>query len=331
MNLSKLLPHLIYEFSGEAELLKAINELSLKFTSERDKIGDYLKDPRLASAYTAFYLTTNLPKFEAVLPWFPEEILEEFRRCSLIDLGSGPGTFSVAFRFWKGTGEILQVETSRIMLEQSKRLWDGLFPGEELLQNQKLNSETPKLMLFGHSANEMGPKKVLEYIKEYDPEHILFIEPGTKAFFSDVLEIRDVLLKSNFNILYPCPTSDDCPLRGTEDWCHQYVKVRHDPEVERLSQMAGKDRRNLPLIVHLYSRTLNPKKPSERLLRVFPETKFSFEWDVCHDNEKEHYQVQKRGMNKSRQKEVADFRPGDAIESEIEKKFEGTKRVSLKS
>lgn len=330
MNLSKLIPHLIYEFSNEAELVRAVNELSQKFTTDREKIGDYLKDPRLTSAYTAFYLTTNLPKFEAILPWFSQEVIEEFRRCSLIDLGSGPGTFSLAFRLWKGEGEILQIETSKIMLEQSKRLWEGLFPGESLLQNQNLQGNAPRLMLFGHSANEMGIVKVMKYIQEYDPDHILFIEPGTKAFFSEMLKIRSSLLEGEYEIHFPCPRSESCPLENSEDWCHQYIKVRQDPEIERLSQIAGKDRRNLPLIVHLYSKTLKVQKPSERILRVYPETKFSFEWDVCHENEKEHYQLQKRGMSKSRQKEISEFRPGDGIQTEVEKEFNGTKRVSLK-
>ncbi len=331
MDLNTILPHLLYEFPHEADLLKAIEELSKKFTVERDCIEDYLRDPRLASAYTAFYLATNLPKFEAILPWFSQEILEGLKSSSLIDVGAGPGTFSLAFRQWKGPGEILQIENSRLMGEQARALWNGLYPDEEILQNTSLKSPGPKLMLFGHSANEMGSREALNYISTHDPEHILFIEPGTKDFFPKMLEIRESLLEKGYRVLYPCPDSINCPLRDTEDWCHQYVHVSHSPDVERLSQMAGKDRRNLPLIVHLYSRTLPFMGTHERVLRVYPETKFSFEWDVCHKNQKEHYQIQKRNLSKSEQKKMAQRTPGDSVETELEKEFDGIKRVRIKS
>ena len=71
MNLSEIMPHLLYQFKSESDLVKAIEEISLKFTKERSNIGDYLKDPRLVSAYTVFYLLTNIPKLEAVLKWLP--------------------------------------------------------------------------------------------------------------------------------------------------------------------------------------------------------------------------------------------------------------------
>lgn len=331
MKLQDLIPHLLYTFAHESDLLRAIEELSKKFTIERERIEDYLRDPRLASAYTAFYLSTNMPKFEAILPWFSKEILEEFKQCALIDVGSGPGTFSIAFREWKGRGEILQLETSELMRQQAMKLWQGLYSDETLHQNKRLEWNGTKLMLFGHSANEMGVDKVLGYIKDYDPEHILFIEPGTKDFFSKMLEIREKLLETHYRILYPCPNEESCPVRDSDDWCHQYVHVNHSQDVERMTQLAGKDRRNLPLTVHLYSRTLSLMGVHERILRVYPETKFSFEWDVCHDNHKEHYQLQKRHLSKIELKQFSSITPGDSIRTELEKEFEGTKRVRIKS
>lgn len=331
MDLKDLLPHLIFDFPNEADLLKAISELSKKFTVERERIDDYLHDPRLSAAYTAFYLATNIPKFEAILPWFSSEILEGFRHSTLIDVGAGPGTFSLAFRAWRGPGEIIQIEQSKLMREQAKKIWEGFYSQENLLQNINTKVEGPKLMLFGHSANEMGAGQALNYVREYEPEHILFIEPGTKDYFPKMLEIRTELLRQGYRVLYPCPNADSCPLAGSDDWCHQYVHVSHPSDIERISQMAGKDRRNLPLIVHLYSKNLPNMRTSERLLRVYPETKFSFEWDVCHENLKEHYQVQKRGMDKSQQKKIARMTPGDTIKTEIEKEFDGVKRVRLKS
>jgi ribosomal protein RSM22 (predicted rRNA methylase) len=324
MKLADLLPHLLYSFPHESDLLKAIEEISRKFTTEREKIGDYLKDERLVAAYTAFYLVTNIPKLSAVMKWMPEEWIKDIAKCSLIDLGAGPGTFSIAWREFFGQANVLQIETSPVMRNQARKLWDGLFSPEEMKQSGTVTS--PSLLLFGHSANEMGESVALEYIRKYSPEHILFIEPGTKEFFSKMLNIRRELLKSGLHVLYPCPEETECPMLGTNDWCHQFIHVKHDPEVERLSQIMRLDRKLLPLTVQAFSKTVYPRT-KERLVRVLPETKFSFEWQVCHENRLEDYQVMKRGMEKATEKKYAELLAGESLTTELDKEVNGKKRV----
>jgi ribosomal protein RSM22 (predicted rRNA methylase) len=324
MKLADLLPHLLYSFPHESDLLKAVEEISRKFTTEREKIGDYLKDERLVSAYTAFYLVTNVPKLSAVIKWMPEEWIKDIAKSSLIDLGAGPGTFSIAWREMFGKADVLQIETSPVMREQGRKLWDGLFSPDEMKQSGTVTS--PSLLLFGHSANEMGEAVALDYIRKYSPEHILFIEPGTKEFFGKMLNIRRELLKSGFHVLYPCPEETECPMLGTNDWCHQFIHVKHDPEIERLSQIMRLDRKLLPLTVQAFSRKEYPRT-KERLVRVLPETKFSFEWQVCHENELEDYQVMKRGMDKATEKKYGELLAGESLTTELEKDVSGKKRV----
>ncbi len=156
----------------------------------------------------------------------------------------------------------------------------------------------------------------------------LFIEPGTKDFFGKMLNIRRALLSSGWHVLYPCPEESECPMKGTENWCHQFVHVSHDPEVERLSQIMKLDRKLLPLTVQVFSKKSYPRT-SERLVRVYPETKFSFEWQVCHNNVLEDYQVMKRGMEKSTEKAVGRMLSGDGLNTVTEKELPGKKRVKL--
>lgn len=329
MQLGQIMPHLLYEFKSEHDLLKAIEELSINFTQKREKISAYLSDERLASAYTAFYLTTNIPKLEAVFRWMPPAWLERLKISTFIDLGAGPGTFSIAFRQWSGApSKIMQIETSTVMRNQAQKIWEGLYPHEELLKTP----EGEKFLFFGHSANEMGAEVALRYIRDLAPDHILFIEPGTKDFFPKMLEIREVLMKKGFNILYPCPNQETCPLKNSaEDWCHQFIEVKQDSEVERLSQMARKDRRHLPLIVHAFSKTFSPEKSSARIIRVLPETKFSHEWDMCDFNQLTHYQVMKRGLKKEALDRLSEVLAGAAVESDMEKELHNGKRVKVKS
>lgn len=334
MQLSLLLPHLIYQFKDERDLLKAIEELSIKFTKERDKISDYLNDPRLTSAYAAFYLTTNIPKLRAVFEWMPQEWLARLRASAFIDIGAGPGTFSLAFRDWVGERiSVQQVETSSLMREQAQRLWQGLYPEESLIQKLSADSDFSgeKLLFFGHSANEMGVEQSLKYVKEFSPEHVLFVEPGTKEFFPKMLLIREKLLGLGYHILFPCPNALNCPLKNSqEDWCHQFIQVRQEQDVERLSQMARKDRRHLPLIVHAFSKTYSQENPTQRVVRVFAETKFSYEWEVCELNELKHFQIMKRGLAKDQQQRLAEVLAGASLESEVEKSMEKSTRVKLR-
>lgn len=328
MELKDCLPFLLHEFKSESDLIRAVEEISQKFTVKREDIGDYLKDPRLVSAYTAFYLTTNFPKLREVFHWLPKEWLEELKSKTFIDLGAGPGTFSLAFREWaEAPVKVIQAETSTVMREQARKLWEGLHPGEPLEQWSKPRSEKGSFLLFGHSANEMGAREAIKYIQEIDPDHILFIEPGTKSFMREILEIRRTLLQKGFNVLFPCPGTGECPMQGrVDDWCHQFIHVRHAQDVERLTQLAKKDRRLLPLTVHAYSKTF-AHRDSERIVRVHPETKFSYEWDVCTGDSVVRSQVMKRGLSKKKLKELDEVLAGAALESETDKVLESGRRI----
>ncbi len=326
MNLAEITPHLLYAFPHESALIAAIEEISRKFTTDRAKIGDYLKDERLVSAYTAFYLATNLPKLNAIMKWLPEEWKESLKGRPLIDLGAGPGTFSLAWRQIFGAGTFLQIENSEAMKKQARKLWDGNFPAEEM----KHTGLAPNgILLFGHSANEMNSETAIHYVEKFSPDDIIFIEPGTPEFFGKMLEIRSRLIASGWNVLYPCPAEAECPMRGTSDWCHQFIHVSHDKDVERLSQIMRLDRKLLPLTVQVFSRR-KYERAQERLVRVLPETKFSFEWQVCHNNTLEDYQVMKRGMDKVTEKRVGNLLSGEPLATELDKDVSGKKRVKLR-
>ncbi|MFP5384738.1 MAG: small ribosomal subunit Rsm22 family protein [Bacteriovoracia bacterium] len=328
--LSQINPLLLHHFKSESDLIKAVEEISNKFTTNRESIGDYLKDSRLVSAYTAFYLLTNIPKLSEVMKWMPDEWFNDLKRCDFIDLGAGPGTFSLAWKEAGAEGDFYQIEQSPLMREQAKKLWQGLYPGP-LHQSDQWEWETsrPKFLLFGHSANEMGPDVAIKYIEKINPDHILFIEPGTKSFFPDMLKIRDYLLGQNHQVIFPCPTQKACPMKGTSDWCHQFIQIKQDQEIERISQMARLDRKLLPLTVQAFSKTFKRNNPSERIVRVLPESKFSHEWEVCKNNELNHYQILKRDYSKKESKMLGGILAGEGIETEVIKTLENCQRVKF--
>jgi hypothetical protein len=343
MNLSSLMPFLLSSFQSESELLKSIDKLSENFTIQRDQVSDYLADEKLVSAYTAFYLTTNYPKLRHIMQMLPH-FIDRSEALEFIDVGSGPGTFAFALTdYFKGNPQtmIYGLETNPLMRRQANRIREGLYPHAPIKFLQGA-SEIPvksskRILLFTHSLNEMGNEKGLKYIKELNPDYVMLIEPGTKSFFEQFLVFREKLIRLEAEILYPCMGQGSCPMQGTQDWCHQYLKVKHELDVERLSQMAHKNRKWLPLTLALFKMHKSSRHNDQhgRIVRTYSSTKFSFEWDVCFlengENKVNHFQAPFRSLNKADIKLYGDFLAGESIEFEIDKKLSDNQiRVKLK-
>ncbi|MCB9062298.1 MAG: hypothetical protein H6622_12325 [Halobacteriovoraceae bacterium] len=297
----------IFELS-ETELKKALEEVSAKFTSQRSEIGDYTASSKLVSAYNQFYVPTNIPKFNFLISQINDQkYLEEFLSKPVIDIGSGPGTYLLAWYEYCchlkiEFPEMCAVDTSHLMLEQLNKNFSKL----------KIKPTTFKYIpkkhfynvIFGNSINEMSRENVESIIDEITPQNIFIVEPGTKESFKKVLGIRNWLLSKNYSIVYPCPHSLECPLSVGENWCHQVLKTSHDNQLERLSQLIKKDRRNMPLIGQIYSK-VKEKHTSFQVIRILLETKFSFEFEVCTNSGGiEIFEVQKRTLSKEQIKSI---------------------------
>lgn len=330
--LEKFYPHLLYSFPSESDLVKAIGELSEAFTTDRSKIHRYLSDPRLVSAYTAFYLTTNLPKLRAVMSWLTPEWREELLGYELIDIGAGPGTFTLAWHELGGKHSVM-FETSELMRAQAKKILENVY--QQQAHFSLAEKKQKRLALFGHSMNEMGVDTAITYLKKCDADVVWLIEPGTKEVFKQALEFRERLVKSGWFITYPCLGSSVCPMAGSGDWCHQFVDVRHDPDVERLTQLAQKDRRKLPLTVFMFSRGENYQREENlaRIVRKFPDTKFSFEWQVCLSEENalklERFELPFKQVEKAEQKAVGELLSGALVKFETLKSLKDSRRIKL--
>lgn len=333
LTLAELSPYLLHQFVSEADLVRAVGELSEVFTKDRSRIGDYLNDRRLVAAYTAFYLTTNLPKLGGVLSWLTPEFRQEILASwQLIDVGAGPGTFALGWKLLGGQSTPVMWESSPLMREQAERLLQGLV--QTPARFGAVEGDAPRLLLFGHSANEMGVEEAWRFVERADPQMVLFIEPGTPAVFALMLKLRERFVREGWHILYPCLDTAACPMTGS-DWCHQFLEVRHAPDVERLTQLAHKDRRRMPVVVHMYQRITPQVRPRNlcRLVRVYPETKFSHEWEVCRAEAGklflEHFQLPFKAVPKDHAKAVAALRSGALFLWETDRLVGDTRRIRL--
>ena len=341
MNLTDIAPFLIYKFKSEAELVKSIQKLSENFTNSREDIEDYHSNEKLISAYAAFYLTTNFPKFDHCMNYLKDhESL--FRDFEIIDIGVGPGTFLFAigeYFNWE-LDTIYGIETSHLMKKQAIKIAEGLYADKNLKIVSSSNTIPKKakkrLLIFTHSFNEMGVQSAKDYIDGLDADAVMFIEPGTKDFFKDYLELRMNLINRGYNCLYPCPSNNECSLKDKDDWCHQYVKITHDLEVSRLTQLASKNRTWQPMTLGLYLKETTDHKKEKvgskyRIIRTYPETKFSLQWEVCFpDHSIKFVEIMKKDYSKKQAKEISKYLSGTEVDFDIVKTMDQKIRIKLK-
>jgi len=312
----------------EHELIKYLRRLNEIFTVERKSLESYPESRELVSAYTMFYMATNIPKLRFILDKIPASLREKMANSTFIDVGTGPGTYLWAWWDYFGgkVGPLFGIDQSKLMLEQAQICAEKLF--EEKL-SVTLTTSLPsfslgaKTLFFGHSLDEMGIAQGLKMIDRVDPDFIIALGPGTSFYFKNALELRQILLQKGFSIHYPCMHPFECPLSKKEgDWCHQIFHHVHDPSIERLSQMIERDRRTMPLIAHVYSKDKNESKNQGTLVRFLSETKFSFEFQVClSDGNEKKIEVLKKNLDKEQIKKFRKGDVGELLQFEIEKKL----------
>ena len=329
-------PHLLISNLSESELVKLIVEMSIKFTKKRDQITDYVFEHRHVSAYTSFYLPTNIPKLHFLLSKLSNDVLDDFKNRPFIDMGCGPGTYSLAWKkILKSQAhvEMIGVDSSQIMLDQASKIMNGFFPSGKFQTFRKFSEKkSNSVLFFGHSINEMGRDKAQEQIMTIDPEYVIWIEPGTSELFQELKILRDIML-DHYDVLYPCPSSNACP----NDWCHQVLRTSHDPSIERLSQLVSLDRKIMPMTAHVYRR--KGKAPvinnDASVIGFLNETKFSFEYQVCFlengKNKNAAIEIQKKHLSKEEEKHFKNADVGERLFFEVEKQFGDKLRVKLKN
>ena len=333
LSLDELRPFFLNPLIPESTIVKFINEMSQKFTAKRDQITDYVQDADHISAYTAIYLPTNLPKLSFLLDKLPPEILHDLKDRTFIDMGCGPGTFSLAWSFLLGKSkrEIWAVDSSKIMQSQAEKILKGFFPDINLYTSANFKEKKPdSVLFFGHSINELGIILAQELISRIDPEYIMWIEPGTSNLFLELKELRSKLVE-HYDIIYPCPSNEACP----NSWCHQVLRISHDASVERLSQLVNLDRKILPMSTMVLKRKNAHTKAATKatVIRFVNETKFSFLYEVCYFDEKNKnivVEILKKYLSKTEVKDFKNANVGERLTFDIEKKLEKYFRVRLK-
>ena len=332
----------------EGELLHNVRQLSQNFTHNRKSLSDYLTNPDMVSAYAWFYLPTNVYKLSFFLSQLSQLECSELEKCHLVDFGTGPGTFALAWNLlFETSAGTTAFDHSEAMLEQGRKLAAEFLPARSVTFTSRLEdipNKHPKVLLMGNVINENNQSWFSDILKKINPNYLLLIEPGTSAQFKQMVKIRQQLITEGWDIHYPCQSSLECPLSQSVDWCHQVVYPQLAPQIHRLCQLAQIDRRTLPAIIHFYKnpisidwaikQTLSAQQlVTGRTLQYLGENKHSLNYKICRleegKNVIENWEIPKREIAKEKKKELEKNGIGGQIKGQVIKKM-GTNTIKVK-
>ncbi|WGL58666.1 small ribosomal subunit Rsm22 family protein [Pigmentibacter sp. JX0631] len=214
-------------------LQQAYLKLSTYYRNNREQIAFSLNSDLERLAYVLARMPATYAAVERVL----QEVLPFAENLkSILDVGAGPGTASWAScETFSELENIQLIEQNQGMIEIGKKLAlnQQKMKNANWLQKNVLNSldgiQSADLVLASYSFNEISEKDKEHFLSKFwekTGQFFVLIEPGTPLGFQSVTFARNFFLKSNANILAPCPHSLSCPALNKQDWCHFATRLQ---------------------------------------------------------------------------------------------------------
>ncbi|MBP0121081.1 MAG: hypothetical protein ITD39_01900 [Nitrospira sp.] len=269
------------DLQGEA-LAQAVLNLSRLFTTARATLAPgYLDDPAHAAAYRAYFLPVNLSKVQVLLDELPRDNVagEAGRPMTVLDLGCGPGTGSLALLDWlwyrnperAKSLSVLAADSSPGPLQETKKLWNA-YCQEVGIASTGLrclggNLEHPHKGDLGKQIAKGGPYDLIImanclnelFVTAFDPPAeraavvgqllpflaphgtIMIVEPALRQTARALHQVRNHLLKQGRCTVYsPCLHEGACPaLDHPDDWCHEERPWQASPAIAAIDQKVG--------------------------------------------------------------------------------------------
>lgn len=352
ITLDRLRPYLLKPNIKESVVTQRLTNIQNLYTLERKNLPKKEWDEFDVSSYALFYLATNYQKFKFIKERLPTNYFDHLENIDLIDFGTGPGTYLLSFLDEVGhdkCASIIGIDKNPLMLRQAEELLRGLHPDAapkfKFISHDSIGEKKrARFLMFGNAINELDIETFKKVITNINPDYILLIEPGTPLVFNIVSTLRLWFQKSGFDCDYPCANFvSECPVakrvtEGTQDWCHQVWRGQHHESVERLSRLIKIDRKAMPLIAHLYRKNKSLENESVkskcRFIRFINESKHSFEWEVCLEQnaglDLVRFEIPKSKLDKEMKKKLKKVSVGVGVEFQIIKKLDSHKwRVQI--
>lgn len=275
--------------SKQMQLLpKDIRDLSHLLTDEReDRRFGYMNQTTALTAYVRYYQWWNLVRLTRLFAGIGAEKFNIPENGLCLDIGSGPLTVPIAL--WIACPSLRSkklrwycMDTSQSALSLGEELFlavaartaqatgEVVEPWNIVRIKGEMGTAMHNAVDFISCANvfnemvqssgkppEYSAKKALETFSSYSKGKgtFLIIEPGTPPSARFLSALRSALLKKDWNPIFPCPHSEECPMAGKRGgkWCHFVFSAEEGvpPKLKKLSVLAGlpKDRASLSFIL----------------------------------------------------------------------------------
>ncbi len=237
--------------------------LSGLFTSERgDLPPNYLNDKKLRAGYLLYFFPLNFCKAQTVLQKLPASLFKK-SKLKILDLGSGPATFTLAFLdlLAEQSEKNEKKEISILSLDQNYHiLRDAQFFHDETVKYIKgkgyawrtsclartfdlrrgkpdtlLKNDQYDLIIASNFLNEWGNEQIEEkakFLEKIYQRHLasdgflILVDPALRHSTREMMALRDVLVaRKKLHLFAPCLHAKNCPMLAVSDrdWCHFYA------------------------------------------------------------------------------------------------------------
>ena len=302
-------------FPSTEELEKSYQALSERYHHKIPFKGFKDKNETLA------YVAGRLPATYGCVYNVFSSLSPNFSFKSLLDLGSGPGTATLAaLEHFKELNRITLIEQnlsmqalSRYFLEET----EAVFLTKNLLTLSSYPSHEAVVLSYVLTEfSKADQLKILEKAWAATEKVLIIIVPGTPSFFhNSLLPARQWLLTHNALMVAPCPGFYNCPLQSTEDWCHFSARVHRTPWHQALKQadLSYEDEKFSYLIVKKNNGGESDKDEPlpVRIIRPPLSRKGHITLDVCAPNTIQRYTFGKRA--KPFYKKAQELKWGDTL------------------
>ena len=201
-------------------------------TTERYRAGRTSAAAIRFEAESGAYLAARMPAtYAAISAALHQALLSapDFNPRSLLDIGAGPGTASLAAcEALPDIEAVTLLDSNAAFLEAARHLLAA--SPSPVLQSARIEAadmraatdERADLVIAGYSMIELAPSAIPAFIDrlwQATTGMLLLVEPGTPAGYANILVARAVSIAAGAHVVAPCPHQGPCPLIAP-DWCH---------------------------------------------------------------------------------------------------------------
>ncbi|HEU4684974.1 MAG TPA: small ribosomal subunit Rsm22 family protein [Nitrospira sp.] len=258
----------------------AVAKLSRLFTKDRPCLPSrYLDEAVHASAYLSYFLPVNLAKVQALLDELPtqQREWEEPSGLRVLDLGSGPGTGSLAVLDWLSRRDpasaqrlsVVAVDSSAAALQRARDLWEcycreagtqgarlatceGNLEQSRAAWHESVGASPYDLIILANCVNELWRDAadciasrarfittLLDWLALRGT--VMIVEPALRETSRALHSVRDRLLQEQRCTVYgPCLHGESCPaLIDPDDWCHEERRWAAPASIQEIDREAG--------------------------------------------------------------------------------------------